>query len=149
MLNRRTVLTTAALASVPFALPQALAQGKKDSIVLAMQLEPSPGLDPTGGAASAISEVSLYNIYEPLTKINSDGSVTPLLAESWEVSPDLKTYTFKLRKNVKFHNGEPFNANAVKFSFERAAAEKSTNKDKRTFANLSTQVVDENTVVIL
>jgi peptide/nickel transport system substrate-binding protein len=150
MLNRRTVLTSAALASMPLALPQAaFAQGRKDSVVLAMTLEPSPGLDPTGGAASSISEVTLYNIYEPLTKINSDGSVTPLLAESWEVSPDLKTYTFRLRKNVKFHNGEPFNAQAVKFSFDRAAGEKSTNKDKRTFAALTTQVVDDHTVVIL
>ena len=150
MLNRRTVLATAALTAMPLALPQAaLAQGRKDSIVLAMALEPSPGLDPTGGAASSIAEVTLYNIYETLTKINADGSVTPLLAESWEVSPDLKTYTFKLRKGVKFHNGEPFNAQAVKFSFDRAAGEKSTNKDKRTFAALSTQVVDDNTVVIL
>jgi len=149
MLKRRTVLTTAALATMPLALPQAFAQGRKDSVVLAMTLEPSPGLDPTGGAASSISEVALYNIFETLTKINSDGSVTPLLAESWEVSPDLKTYTFKLRKGVKFQNGEPFNAAAVKFSFERAAGEKSVNKDKRTFANLTTQVVDDYTVVLL
>lgn len=150
MLNRRTLLSTAAIAGLPLALPESvLAQGRKDSIVLAMALEPSPGLDPTGGAASSISEVTLYNIYEPLTKINADGSVTPLLAESWEVSPDLKTYTFKLRKGVKFHNGEPFNAQAVKFSFDRAGGEKSTNKDKRTFANLTTQVVDDHTVVIL
>ena len=149
MINRRTVLTSAALAGLPYALPEAFAQGRKDSVVLAMALEPSPGLDPTGGAASSISEVTLYNIYEPLTKINADGSVTPLLAESWEVSPDLKTYTFKLRRGVKFHNGEPFNAQAVKFSYDRAGGEKSTNKDKRTFANLSTQVVDDYTVVIL
>jgi peptide/nickel transport system substrate-binding protein len=150
MLNRRDVLTHSAglavLSTTPLA---ALAQGRKDSIVLAMALEPSPGLDPTGGAASSISEVTLYNIYEPLTKINSDGSVSPLLAESWEVSPDLKTYTFRLRKGVRFHNGEPFNAQAVKFSFDRAGSEKSTNKDKRTFANLTTQVVDEHTVVLL
>jgi peptide/nickel transport system substrate-binding protein len=78
--------------------------------VLAMTLEPRPGLDPTAGAASAIAEVSLYNIFETLTKINSDGRITPLLADSWTVSPDLKTYTFKLRPGVKFHNGEPFNA---------------------------------------
>jgi peptide/nickel transport system substrate-binding protein len=154
MLKRRTVLThtatVAAWAGVPLVVSQgALAQGRKDAIVLAMALEPSPGLDPTGGAASSISEVTLYNIYETLTKVNSDGTVTPLLAESWEVSPDLKTYTFKLRKGVKFHNGEPFNARAVKFSFDRAGGEKSTNKDKRTFANLSTQVVDDYTVVIL
>lgn len=149
MLNRRTVLATSAFTTVALALPEAIAQARKDSIVLAMALEPTPGLDPTGGAASSISEVTLYNIYEPLTKVNSDGSVTPLLAQGWEVSPDLKTYTFKLRKGVKFHNGEPFNAQAVKFSYDRAGGDKSTNKDKRTFANLSTQVVDDYTVVVI
>jgi len=149
MLKRRTLLTTAALATVPLSLPQmALAQGRKDSMVIGMGLEP-PGLDPTAGAASAIAEIVQYNILETLTKINSDGSVTPLLAESWEVSPDLRTYTFKLRRGVKFQNGEPFNAQMVKFSFDRAGAEKSTNKDKRTFANMSTQVVDDSTVVII
>jgi peptide/nickel transport system substrate-binding protein len=150
MLKRRTVLTTAALAAMPLALPQAaLAQGRKDSIVLAMALEP-PGLDPTAGAASAIAEITQYNIYETLTKINSDGSVTPLLAEGWEVSPDLRTYTFRLRKGVKFQNGEPFNAEAVKFSFTRAGAEKSTNKDKRTFASMeSISAQDDHTLVIV
>jgi len=154
MLKRRTVLThsasVAAWASVPLAVSQgALAQGRKDSAVLAMALEP-PGLDPTAGAASAIAEITQYNIYETLTKINSDGTVSPLLAESWEVSPDLRTYTFRLRKGVKFQNGEPFNAQAVKFSFTRAGAEKSTNKDKRTFASMeAVQVVDDHTVVVI
>ncbi len=150
MINRRQVIGStaagAALAAVPWAVH---AQGKKDSVVLAMTLEP-PGLDPTAGAASAIAEIVQYNIFETLTKINSDGTVSPLLAESWEVSPDLKTYTFKLRKGVKFQNGEPFNAASVKFSFERAGAEKSTNKDKRTFAGMaSVAAVDDHTVVIL
>ena len=149
MLNRRSVLATGALAAIPLAAPVgALAQNRKDAVVLAMTLEP-PGLDPTAGAASAIAEIVQYNIFETLTKINSDGSVSPLLAESWEVSPDLKTYTFKLRKGVKFQNGEPFNAAAVKFAYDRAGGEKSTNKDKRTFANLTTQVVDEHTLVVL
>jgi peptide/nickel transport system substrate-binding protein len=150
MMKRRSVLahsaSLAALASLPAG---ALAQGRKDAIVLAMTLEPSPGLDPTGGAASSIAEVTLYNIYETLTKIHPDGTVTPLLAESWEVSPDLTTYTFRLRKGVKFRNGEPFTAHTVKFAFDRAGAEKSTNKDKRTFAALSTRVVDDHTVVLL
>ena len=149
MLNRRTVLATGAIATVPLSTPfSALAQGRKDAVTLAMTLEP-PGLDPTAGAASAIAEIVQYNIFETLTKINADGSVSPLLAESWEVSPDLKTYTFKLRRGVKFQNGEPFNAAAVKFSYDRAGAEKSTNKDKRTFAGLTTQVVDDYTVVLL
>ena len=150
MFNRRTILSTAALAAVPLALPQtALAQGRKDAVVLAMALEP-PGLDPTAGAASAIAEITQYNIYETLTKINSDGTVTPLLAESWEVSPDLRTYTFKLRRGVKFQNGEPFNAQAVKFSFTRAGAEKSTNKDKRTFSSMeSISAMDDTTLVIV
>ncbi len=150
--NRRTVLSTTALVTTALggslALP-ALAQTKKDAITLAMTLEPV-GLDPTAAAASAIAEITLYNIYETLTKINSDGTVSPLLAESWEISPDLRTYTFKLRKGVKFQNGEPFNAQAVKFSFTRAGGEKSTNKDKRTFASMETvAAIDEHTVVIV
>jgi peptide/nickel transport system substrate-binding protein len=150
MIKRRTLIQSAAAAAslATTRLTPAFAQKGKDSIVIAMQLEP-PGLDPTAGAASAIGEITLYNIFETLTKINGDGKVTPLLAESWEVSPDLKTYTFKLRKGIKFSNGEPFNAQAVKFSFDRAGGEKSTNKDKRTFANLATQVVDDHTVVLL
>lgn len=150
MIKRRSVLThsasLAALASLP---ATALAQGRKDSLVMAMALEP-PGLDPTAGAASAIGEITLYNIYETLTKISSDGSVSPLLAESWEVSPDLRTYTFRLRRGVKFSNGEPFNAQTAKFSFQRAGAEKSTNKDKRTFATMeSITAVDDHTLVIV
>ena len=150
MINRRHLIATAAsgasLATLPLA---ATAQAKKDAVVLAMTLEP-PGLDPTAGAASAIAEIVQYNIFETLTKINSDGTVSPLLAEKWEVSPDLKTYTFTLRKGVKFQNGEPFNANAVRFSFERAGGEKSTNKDKRTFAMMDrVAVIDDYTGGIL
>ena len=150
MPDRRSVLATGVFASAALCAPfgAALAQTRKDAVTLGMTLEP-PGLDPTAGAASSIGEVVLYNVLEPLTKINADGSVSPLLAESWEVSPDLKTTTFRLRRGVKFQNGEPYNAAAVKFSFDRAGNDKSTNKDKRTFAALSTQVVDEHTVVVI
>lgn len=123
------------------------AQAAKPNLVLAMTLEP-PGLDPTSGAASAVAEVVLYNVFETLTKIGSDGSVTPLLAQSWTVSPDLKTYRFKLRSGVKFQNGEPFDAAAVKFSFERAASDKSSNKDRRLFGGMSVATPDPETVVL-
>ena len=72
-----------------------------------------------------------------------------MLAESWTASPDLKTYTFKLRKGVKFQNGEPFNSAAVKFSFERNAIATSTNKDKSLFqAFEKVDAPDADTVVI-
>src|SRR6476661_1711305 len=146
MLKKLTVVAVAAaFAAMPLA---SLAQGKKDSVVMAMALEP-PGLDPTNAAAAAIAEVTLYNIYETLTKIKEDGTVEPLLAASWTATPDLKSYTFKLHKGVKFQNGEPFNSAAVKFSFERNAAKDSTNKDKSLFqAFESVTAPDADTVVI-
>ena len=146
MFRKLTILAvTAAFAFAPLPV---LAQAKKDSVVMGMTLEP-PGLDPTVAAAAAIAEVTLYNVYETLTKINEDGSVAPLLAESWQASPDLKTYTFKLRKGVKFQNGEPFDSAAVKFSYERAAAPASTNKDKSLYQSFeSVTAPDADTVVI-
>src|SRR6266567_1414270 len=146
MLKKLSIVAfAAALAVAPLPV---LAQSKKDSVVMGMTLEP-PGLDPTNAAAAAIAEVTLYNIYETLTKINEDGTTSPLLAESWQASADLKTYTFKLRKGVKFHNGEPFDSAAVKFSFDRNAAPTSTNKDKSLFQSFaSVTAADADTVVV-
>src|SRR4051812_7454307 len=92
-------IAAAALAAVTLV---AAAQARKDSVVLGMVLEPAPGLDPTTAAAAAIGEVVHYNVLEGLTRINMDGTVAPLLAESWSIDPDGKLYTFRLRKNVKF-----------------------------------------------
>ncbi len=120
----------------------------KDSVTIGMTLEP-PGLDPTTAPASAIGEVTQYNIFEGLTKINEDFSVTPLLAEKWDFSPDLKTLTFTLKRNVKFSDGEAFSSKDVKFSFERFAAKDSTNKDKGFFASIeSIDTPDPMTVVL-
>ena len=120
----------------------------KDSVTIGMVLEP-PGLDPTTAPAAAIGEVTHYNIFEGLTKINEDFSVTPLLADKWTFSPDLKTLTFTLKPNVKFQDGEPFSSKDVKFSFERYAAKDSTNKDKGFFASIeSIDTPDPLTVVL-
>ena len=145
MIRRRTALSL--VLPLSLSLP-ALAQRNKDSLVLAMTLEP-PGLDPTAGAAAAIAEVVQYNVLETLTKIRSDSSIGPLLAHSWTVTPDNKTWAFHLRPGVTFQNGEPCNAASVKFSFERAAAADSTNKDKAVFANIvNIRATDALTVVI-
>jgi peptide/nickel transport system substrate-binding protein len=139
----------AGTAAIPTAALAKSSSMGKDAVVLGMTLEP-PGLDPTAGAASAIAEVVLYNVFETLTKINADGTVSPLLAQSWELAPDLKSYTFKLRKDASFSNGVAFDSKIVKFSFDRAADDKSTNKDKRTFQNIQTIATpDAHTVVIV
>lgn len=150
-----TATATAALvalaAAAAFASPLAQAQARKDTAVLAMILEPSPGLDPTTASAAAIGEVVHYNILEGLTKINMDGSIVPLLAESWAIDPDGKSYTFKLRKGVKFSDGEALDASDVKFSFERAKAAGSTNKAKKAvFDNISrVDTPDPHTVIVV
>jgi peptide/nickel transport system substrate-binding protein len=142
------LLAAAGIVGLGLATPIVQAQGKKDTAVIAMTLEP-PGLDPTAGAASAIGEVVHYNVLETLTKIESDGSIKPLLAQSWTVTPDNKTWAFKLRTGVTFHNGEPLNAAAVKFAYERAVAPGSVNKDKAVFANiLNIASTDEHTVIL-
>ena len=151
--RRVTIALSAAalVAAVIAQAPQAQAQVRKDSAVLGMILEPAPGLDPTMAPAAAIGEIVHYNILEGLTKINMNGSVTPLLAESWSIDPDGKVYTFKLRKGVKFTDGEAFDASDVKFSFERAKAPASTNKAKKAvFDNISRiDTPDPSTVIVV
>jgi peptide/nickel transport system substrate-binding protein len=145
-LHRRTALVALALV----AALNVHAQGRKDAVVIGMVLEPSPGLDPTMAPAAAIGEIVHYNVLEGLTKINMDGTVTPLLAESWTMDPDGRSYTFKLKKGVKFQDGEAFDSSDVKFTFERAKAEGSTNKAKKTvFDNISSIAApDPNTVIL-
>jgi nickel transport system substrate-binding protein len=60
----------------------------------------------------------LRTIYETLVTEDSSLKIQPLLAESWEISEDGKVWTFHLNKGIKFHDDTPFNASAVKFSFE-------------------------------
>ena len=66
--------------------------------------------------------VYMANLYEPLIYANPPGSVepfSPALATSWEVSKDGLEWTFHLRDGVKFHDGTPFDAAAVKYSIDR------------------------------
>src|SRR2546427_9094026 len=62
----------------------------------------------------------LYAVHDALVKPMPGNLMTPSLAESWTLSPDQRVYEFKLRQGLKFHNGDPFTAEDVKFSFYRA-----------------------------
>jgi peptide/nickel transport system substrate-binding protein len=122
-LTRRTLLAGVAAVSAA-GLPRfAFADTPKDVLVVGHVAELQT-LDPA--QAVTISDFRLLcNVYDSLLHYK-DGSldVEPGLAESWTVSPDGKTYTFNLRKGVKFHDGSDFNADAVKFNFDRVLDDK-------------------------
>ncbi len=61
----------------------------------------------------------LYTIYNTLVGLDKGFNIVPELAESWTVSDEGKTITFKLRRGVKFHDGTDFNADAVKWNIDR------------------------------
>lgn len=91
------------------------APAAKDTLIIGTSSE----LTTLDQGAGSIPEITVgENIFETLANRKLDGTVEPNLATRWEVSPDARTWTFYLRKGVKFHNGEPFNAEAVKFSVE-------------------------------
>lgn len=123
---------TIAAAVLLWSLAAAPAAAAGAGLTLGMALEP-PHLDPTAGAAAAIDEIVYANVFEGLTRIDSAGAVRPALAESWTVSDDGLTYSFRLRAGVAFHDGTAFDAEDVVFSLDRARAGTSTNAQKALF----------------
>ena len=87
------------------------------TLVIALDQEP-PTLDPHA-SPSAVTYQIIASVTENLVYRGLDGKLVPWLAESWTSSRDGRSVTFKLRRDVKFHDGTPFNAEAVKFNFDR------------------------------
>lgn len=100
----------------------------------------------TGGAA--IFEALLYNVYEGLVRIDAEGEVQPLLAESWDISDDGLEYTFQLQEGVTFHDGAEFTAENVKFSLERLD-EWSANTPELLSAVDSVEIIDDHEVTVV
>ena len=86
-------------------------------------------LDPHKAVAAGTSEV-LYNIFEGLMKADKDGVMRPALASDYKISEDALTYTFTLRDDVKFHNGEALKAEDVIYSLNRVAGKSGENDVK-------------------
>ena len=76
-------------------------------------------LDPAETPGIGTPFVFLYAMHDALMKPLPGNDMAPCLAESWKESPDGLAYEFKLRQGLKFHNGDPFTADDVKFSFHR------------------------------
>lgn len=90
----------------------------KDVLVVAQIAEPK-SMDPRTVTAVNDSRI-LMNVYDGLVRYRSGTlDVETGLAESWIISDDGKVYTFSLRQGIKFHDGSPFNAKAVRFNFDR------------------------------
>lgn len=95
----------------------ALLPGQGGRLVRAMTSEPAV-IDPQGAASSGLSLVMPY-LFDTLVTRDADGSLHPLLAESWETSEDGKAITMRLKPGVTFHDGSPLTAEAVKLTFDR------------------------------
>lgn len=91
-------------------------------------------------------------VLDSLVFQEDDGSFSPWLAKDWEVSPDSTTYTFELRDDVTFHDGEPFDAAAVKANFDRIVDPETASKQAASMLGADfyegTTVIDEYTVEV-
>ena len=91
------------------------AEGK--NLIFALGAEPV-SLDPANQTDNP-SEIVVRHIHDNLVEFTEKGDIVPQLAASWETSADGLTWTFKLRQGVRFHDGTPFNAQAVVFNIKR------------------------------
>ena len=96
-----------------------LSPGNAAAQTLNYALDSNPRtLDPAKSDIST-ANIVIWHLSDSLVIFDGKGEVRPALAKSWSVSEDGKTWTFYLREGVKFHDGTPFNAQAVKANFER------------------------------
>lgn len=98
--------------------------------------------------SDGVSITVAKTMYEALIGFDEDLNIEGVLAESWEISDDNLTYTFKLREGVKFHDGTDFNSAAFVAAYERALNDESLNQSRRVKKWASVEAPDDYTVVI-
>lgn len=139
----KSVLALAIAASLGLSFNSALAA---DSDTLTVAVAQDPGTwDPIDTFLVNWSVVA-NDIFDGLTARGPDLKLKPALATSWEFMDNNKTIRFHLRHGVSFQNGEAFNAQAVKFTFERLLADKASPQRSNYTAIESIKVVDDYTV---
>ena len=136
---RRLLIAVVAAAAFSLAIAQTI-------VTVATSAEPAV-MDPHK-ATERFTSIFLTNIYDSLISRSDTLEISPNLAESWEqIAPD--SWQFKLRQGVTFHNGEPFNAESVKFTLERFIDEEFASTQRTHVRTITgVDIVDEYTVNI-
>src|SRR5262245_57100421 len=129
MLSSRLILVAAFAATLTLSPP---ARAADNETVTVSQGSDVLTLDPMLDT-SPISINVFRNVFDALTRIDANGAVVPLLAESWTASEDTKTWEFAIRGNARFHDGTPVTAEDVVWNFHRLAAEQKS--PVRTYIN--------------
>jgi peptide/nickel transport system substrate-binding protein len=126
----------------------AVAQKQGGTLTVGLELD-IPGFDPLKvGVYDTAANIAASLLLETLVKLDDNGKPKPSLALSWSSSEDFRTWTFKLRPDVKFHDGTPFNAQAVAWNFARQKDPKNNCRCAFYIANLlSVEPKDDLTVV--
>lgn len=142
---------TPAPAAKPTVAPaQAAPAGSGGTLVYGLSGDFDDTLDPQVTNFDTSIRVTL-NICEPLVWEPEPGKFVPGLADKWDISPDAKVYTFNLKKGVKFTDGTPFNAAAVKFTLDRIVdpATKAGQSHDQLGPYDHTEIVDDYTVKVV
>lgn len=161
--KKKLLLTLLSILSLSFLIVGCSAKQEADAGVKSGESQSIDGGEFTYGLATApdtldphlstmaVSARVIKNTFETLVEIDENDEIIPSLAEEWELSDDKKTYTFKLRKDVTFHDDTPFNAEAVKYNFERILDPESGAATTAIYLKLveSVKILDDYTVEVI
>jgi peptide/nickel transport system substrate-binding protein len=135
------------LIAAALALSASAAMAQTSQIRIGLQ-DDIGSLDPAR-SVQFVDRVVFASLCNALVDITPDLKIVPMLATSWTTSADGKTLTFKLRQGVKFHDGEPFNAAAVKANLEREQTLPTSNRKSELASIDHIDVVDNDTVSLV
>ncbi|WP_354669984.1 glutathione ABC transporter substrate-binding protein [Paenibacillus sp. BSR1-1] len=122
---------------------------KQGGTLTVVRLSDATKLDPHFITDIPSANIVYQKVYEGLVEPDKDFKIQPLLAKEWKVI-DGTTWEFKLREGIKFHDGAPFNADAVKKTFDRLLDPKTASPQREKFSMIKeVKVVDENTVQLI
>lgn len=124
-----------------------IGQGQWDgTLKIALHQDP-PNLDPCFSTAAVDRQV-FQGIFDTLVTLDEKGNIKPMLADSWDISPDGLVYIFHLHKGIVFHDDTPFNADAVVFNIKENLKKSSSRKSELSFVS-DVETIDANTVKII